>query len=129
MIVPLRCRSGDRERAEEMIHQAVKRTAVPFDHVQRLIETSQLGLWGIYDAKGQLRAAFTTNFTFAGIEVAHLGGEGVDDWIAGLVRWLELFAASNGQRGLVMHGRPGWRKYADQFGWVEVQRTFMKGIT
>lgn len=71
-------------------------------------------LWLVWDTK--CRAAMVTEIINGLCFICLLGGEGLDEWLPGLLDTLESWARERECRGMHFYGRKGWVRKLDEHG-------------
>ncbi len=127
MIVQLRLPGPAYDQAMTFIHQAAQVHGTPLSSIEQQVQTGAVSMWALY-LDGVMHAAFTTAFTSSGLMLQYLGGHDLPLWLEEIEAWARQTAVANGVRRVFMWGRAGWARAAQEYGWEERQRLFVREV-
>ncbi len=87
------------------------------DDVLTAAQLGSMQIWNILDGKAVCVTELQTFTRYRQLLIYLVAGARPQDWIAQGQRQLEAFAKQNSCRYMIYKGRPGWERYARQFGW------------
>jgi hypothetical protein len=100
------------------------------DDIRRALLIREMTLWVVRDGERLFACAVTTLWSQPQVKVCHIvlvGGEEIQKWHH-LIGELESWAKEQGCDEVREHGRPGWKRYAEQHGYEQLCTVYRKKL-
>lgn len=90
------------------------------DNVLSCVQFGNMQLWRTFDKRGMAVTELQDFPRYRQLLVYMVAGSGLRDWMQGAHQQLEDYAKSQHCSRMAFHGRPGWAKWANEYGYTHL---------
>lgn len=118
-LVPAREALRDWDMYEERLNRVIERADSPHtsEDILTCVQLGTMQLWRAIDGDGVGVTEVQVFPRYRQLLVYMVAGEDARDWLTGADKQLEAFALSQNCTRMEFHGRPGWAKWCQAFGY------------